>query len=54
MPKHIKIGLFEASETSRQTLVKNLQDLLKHYGLTKKILAYVKDEGFNLNTMMVM
>lgn len=54
MPKRIKIGLFEAFETSGQTLVKNLQDVLKHYCLTKKILAYVKDEGFSLNTMIIM
>jgi hypothetical protein len=48
MPKHIKIGLFDTFETSRQTLVKCLQDLLEQHGLTKKILGYVKDEGENL------
>jgi 5-bromo-4-chloroindolyl phosphate hydrolysis protein len=48
MPKHITIGLFEASKTSRQTLAKKLQDLSKQYGLTKKIFTYVKNEGANL------
>ncbi len=48
MPKHIEIDLFEAFETSRQTLVKCLQDLLEQHGLTKKTLGYVKDEGANL------
>jgi len=35
-----------------QTLTKSLQDLYEQYGLTKKILAYVKYEGANPNTMM--
>jgi hypothetical protein len=30
-----------------------LQYLLKQYGLTKKILAYVKDKGANLNVMTI-
>jgi hypothetical protein len=49
--KHISIGLFETFETLDQALATNLQDLLNQYGFTKKI-AYVKDEGSNLNTMM--
>jgi len=32
-------------------LAKSLQKLLKQYGLTKKIFAYVKYEGANPNTM---
>jgi hypothetical protein len=49
--KQIIINSFEAFETLRQTLVRSLQNLLKQYGLTKKIFVYVKDEGANLNTM---
>jgi len=51
MPKHITIGLFETFETSRQTLARNLQEFLKQYELTKKIVVYVKDENVNMNTM---
>jgi hypothetical protein len=32
-------------------LAKKLKDLLDNYALKKKHIAYVKDEGFNLNTM---
>ncbi len=32
MPKHITIGLFETFETLGQTLVRNVQDLIKLYG----------------------
>jgi hypothetical protein len=51
MRKHIIINSFEAFETLGQTLVRSLQNLLKQYGLTKKIFAYVKGEGANLNTV---
>jgi hypothetical protein len=53
MHKHITVGLCETSKRSGQTLARNLQDLLKRYGLTKKILVLVKYEGANLNTMVV-
>jgi hypothetical protein len=45
MSKHTTIDLFEAYKTPCETLVRNLQDLLKQYGLTKKNIVYVKDEG---------
>jgi hypothetical protein len=32
VPKHITIGLFETFETLGQTLVRNVQDLIKLYG----------------------
>ncbi len=51
MLKHITIGLFEAFETSRQTLTISLQDLLEQYGLTKNIIVYVKNECANMITM---
>jgi hypothetical protein len=53
MRRHITIALFEAFETSRKTLARSLQDLSKNYGLTKKILAYVKNESANMNTMTI-
>jgi hypothetical protein len=45
------IGLFEAIKTTNQTLTKNLTKLLDQYQLSKKIIAYVKDEGSNSNAM---
>ncbi len=36
-----------------QALVKSLTELLNNYGLKKKIIAYVKDEGPNLNAMTI-
>jgi hypothetical protein len=51
-PKHIIVGLFEAMDTSDQALAKDLIELLRKYNLKKKIIAYVKDEGSNLNTSM--
>jgi hypothetical protein len=36
-----------------QTLTRIFGDLLKQYGLTKNILAYAKNKGANLNTMIV-
>ncbi len=50
-PKQVIIGLFEAVETIRQMLARNLIELLNAYGLRNKIIAYVKDEGSNLNTL---
>jgi hypothetical protein len=34
-----------------QTSIRNLQNLLKQYGLTKTILAYVEDKRSNTNTI---
>ncbi len=50
-PKHVTLGLFEDVETKKQALVRNLMELLDAYGLRNKIMAYVKDEGSNLNTL---
>lgn len=53
MPRHVIIGLFEAADTTGVTLAESVKGLLKSFGLTNKILAYVKDEGANLNTLVV-
>jgi hypothetical protein len=34
-------------------LAKNITKLLGKYDLRKKIIVYVKDEGYNLNTMII-
>jgi hypothetical protein len=52
-PQHITIGVFEANETIGQTMARNLIELLDQYNLRKKIVAYVKDEGANLNAMTI-
>jgi hypothetical protein len=52
-PKQVTIGLFEAIEFIKQALANNLTKLFDQYGLRNKIIAYVKDEGSNLNTMTI-
>ncbi len=49
-PQHITIGMFETNETIR-VMARNLTKLLDQYDLKKKNVAYVKDEGANLNAM---
>jgi hypothetical protein len=46
------IGLFEVTKITRQTLAMNLSNLLYSFGLRKKIIAFVKNEGTNLNAMI--
>jgi hypothetical protein len=50
--KHVTISLFEATKTTWQALAKILTKLLDKYGLHKKVIAYVKDEGSNFNAMI--
>jgi hypothetical protein len=52
-PKHVTIGLFEVRETTGQTLVRNQTKLWDKYGLKKRIIVDVKDEGSNLNAMII-
>jgi hypothetical protein len=48
--KHITFGLFEPTNTIKQTLAKKFTKLLNNYALRRKIITYVKDETSNLNT----
>jgi hypothetical protein len=48
--KHIIIKLFEVSNFSGVAMVPRLQQLLDKFFFTQKILAYVKDEGSNIQT----
>jgi hypothetical protein len=50
-PKHVTLGLFKIAKTIGQMLIRNLIELLDAYGLRNKIIAYVKDESSNLNTL---
>jgi hypothetical protein len=45
--------LFYATKTTSQTLANHLIELLDQDGLRRKITAYVKDEGSNLNVMII-
>ncbi len=45
-PKHITLGIFEPTNIIGQTLAKKLTGLLNNYALRRKIIIYVKDEGF--------
>jgi hypothetical protein len=47
------ISLFEATEIIGQALARNLSELLDSYGLRKKIIAYIKYEGANLNSLTI-
>jgi len=49
-PKHVIISLFEKTKITGQAL-ESLTKLLDKYGLRRKIILYVKDEGYNLNAM---
>jgi hypothetical protein len=52
-PKQVTINLFEVTKITGQTLVNNLTKLFDQYGLRNKIIAYVNDEGSNLNTVTI-
>jgi hypothetical protein len=52
-PKQVTIGLFETIETIVQALANNSIKLFDQYGLRNKIIAYVKDEGSNLNFVTI-
>jgi len=41
----VTINPFEATKIIGQALIKILRELLDSYGLSKKIITYVKDEG---------
>jgi hypothetical protein len=47
------IGLFYATKTTNQALANHLIGLIDQDGLKRKIIAYVKDEGSNLNVMII-
>ncbi len=47
------VWLFEVINTNGQTLANNLTKLFNQYGLGKKIIAYVKTKGSNLNSMTI-
>lgn len=49
----MEVELFEALDMSRVALAKIVKWLLQTFHLTDKVVAYVKDEGANLATLVV-
>jgi hypothetical protein len=49
-PIHVIIG-FEVGNTSSATMANQVRILLDSFGLLTKVIAYVKDERSNLNTL---
>jgi hypothetical protein len=52
-PCHIAIGLFEALDIFGATLTKQVKFLLTKFNLINKVIAYVKDEGANLSSLII-
>jgi hypothetical protein len=50
-PKKVTIDLFETTKTC--VLSRNLKKFLDSYGLRKKIILYVKDEGITTKDILV-
>ncbi len=48
---HIIVGFFETINTFGNAMALQVNVVLAKYGLNTQIIAYVKDEGDNLNTM---
>jgi hypothetical protein len=49
----VTIDLFEVTTTSGAAMAPKLQELLDKFSLTNKILAYVKDEGVNMQSYAI-
>jgi hypothetical protein len=50
-PTHVTIGIIELDNTIGATMENKIKNLLDSFGLLDKVIACVKDEGFNLNTL---
>ncbi len=50
-PIHVISGIFEVSNTSSATMANQLRTLLDSFGLLTTVIAYVKFERWNLNTL---
>jgi hypothetical protein len=48
--KHVMIILFEVTNINGVVMAPKFQELLEKFFFTTKILTYVKDEGYNLQT----
>jgi hypothetical protein len=53
VPKHVNVGLFETPNIANVVLAKIVKPLLAKFQFTHKIVVYMKNKGFNLNTLVV-
>lgn len=53
-PKHVTIGLFEVVDTNGAIMAPKLRQLLNKFSFIQKNVAYIKDEGFNVQTCVVL
>jgi hypothetical protein len=51
-PTHVIIGVFEMKNIICASMEYQVKILLDSFGLLHKIIAYVKNEGSNLNTLI--
>jgi hypothetical protein len=51
VPCHVIIGMFKTPNTFRVALAKQVKSLFATYGLTNKVIVYVRDERTNLNML---
>jgi len=49
----VYVGLFEVDETNGKNMVVQFESLFSHFGLMHRVIAFVKNEGNNLNTMAI-
>ncbi len=47
------VNLFEAIETSEATMAPTLQEFFDKFFLMERIIAYLKNEGFNLQSCAI-
>jgi hypothetical protein len=52
-PRHATVGLFEVHKTTSTIVALQLQTLLEKNGLIHHVIAFVKDKGDKLGTMVV-
>ncbi len=52
VPKHVNVGLFETPNIANVILAEIVKPLFAKFQFTNKIVAYVKDKGSNLNTLV--
>ncbi len=53
-PTHVTIGIIELHNTIDATMANKIKTLLDSFHLLGKVIACVKDERFNLNTLTFM
>jgi len=53
VPCHVIVGMFEAFNTFRTTLVEQMKSFLVEYQLITKVIVYVKDESAKLNIIVI-